>query len=61
VFKVAGPGRGKKGEKPGSKKEPGFSDPPTLADIGIDKKESSDAQALAKRVSDHWTDQPRLL
>jgi hypothetical protein len=39
-----GPGRGKKG---GNKSEPPFSNAPTLADLGINKRESSDAQALA--------------
>jgi hypothetical protein len=43
---VAGPGRGKTAEKPGNKTEPGLS-PPKLADVGISKRESSDAQALA--------------
>lgn len=38
-----GPGRGKRG----AEAEPRFSAPPTLADLGISKKESSAAQALA--------------
>jgi N6-adenosine-specific RNA methylase IME4 len=39
----SGPGRGKAGTKAG----PAFSDAPTLADLGIDKKTSSLAQRLA--------------
>ena len=42
-----GPGRGHKGENGGTQSEPPFSAAPTLADLGIEKKESSDAQALA--------------
>ncbi len=55
-----GPGRGKSGVKPGTAGVPGFTkpeivipgeptdaEPPTLAEIGISKNESSAAQALA--------------
>jgi hypothetical protein len=38
--------------KTGSKKEPVIEPPPTLAELGIDKKESSDAQALAEVKAD---------
>jgi hypothetical protein len=40
----AGPGRGKKG---GTKKVRPFPEPPTLADLGISRKDSSEAQQLA--------------
>jgi hypothetical protein len=43
-LKGAGPGRGKTGS---TKKVPPVSGPPTLADLGIDRKDSSEAQALA--------------
>ena len=39
----AGPGRG----KPGTKSEPGFTEAPTLAELGLTKKESAVAQKLA--------------
>jgi hypothetical protein len=39
---VNGPGRGRKGENGSTKAEPPFSPAPTLADIGIGKKESAD-------------------
>lgn len=39
----AGPGRG----KPGAQVEPGFSEPRTLAELGLTKKESAVAQKLA--------------
>jgi hypothetical protein len=42
-----GPGRGKRGKTGGDKMEPPVSSAPTLAELGIDKKESRVAQALA--------------
>ena len=39
--------RGKKGAKRGTLSEPRIEDPPTLASVGITKKESSRSQELA--------------
>ena len=47
-----GPGRGKKAENGSVNKEPPFSPTPKLSDLGIGKKESSDAQALAQLAKD---------
>jgi site-specific DNA-methyltransferase (adenine-specific) len=44
----AGPGRGHKGKTGGAKQEPPVSAIPKLSEINISKKESSDAQALAR-------------
>jgi len=44
----AGPGRG----KPGTNSAPGFDDAPTLADLGLTKKESAVAQKLASLPDD---------